>query len=507
MPWDVALIAALIKILIAVGGVMVGVPMAVWFERKLIADIQARVGPSRVGPFGLLQSFADGIKLLTKEAVLPAEVDRLLYFAAPIVVMIPALGVAAVVPFGGDIDIGGHLHHLVIADLPMGFLYVLALTSLSVYGIVLSGWSSNNKYSLLGGLRSSAQMVSYELPMGLSVIAGVLLASYVSDQNFMSLSLRQVVDAQAGSLLNWTAFNWRFLFLPGFIAMVTFYIGGLAETNRAPFDLPEAETELVGGYHTEYGGMKFAMFFLAEYAAMLNVAALTTTLFLGGWRAPYKDDIIFPIGSIPFMLQGIFWFLAKVIFIIAVYIWLRGTLPRLRYDRLMSFNWKFMLPLTLANVFLIAAWLTLRYPAQPPKVLTESASAKSGAAIPPGSAAPTGVSGAPTTGGTEPATVPGATPPGAPAGALPPGHGPGDGHNHEAEDAHSPGGLVEPGTPVGSPTTPGTSAPGTAAPGVNAPGNTAPAGGAAGAPGSTPPAPPASTTPPGATTAPGGNPR
>jgi NADH-quinone oxidoreductase subunit H len=505
MPWDVALIAALIKILVAVGGIMFAVPMAVWFERKLIADIQARVGPSRVGWFGLLQSFADGIKLLTKEAVLPSEVDRLLYFAAPVVVMLPALGVAAVVPFGGDITIFGHTHHLVIADLPMGFLYVLALTSLSVYGVVLAGWSSNNKYSLLGGLRSSAQMVSYELPMGLSIVAGVLLASYVSDQNFMSLSLRQVVDAQAGSMLNWSAFNWRFLFLPGFIAMLTFYIGGLAETNRAPFDLAEAETELVGGYHTEYGGMKFAMFFLGEYAAMLNVSAITTTMFLGGWRAPYKDDFLFPVGSLPFMLQGIFWFVLKVVVIMGVYVWLRGTLPRLRYDRLMSFNWKFMLPLTLLNVFVIAGMLTIFHPAKVPAALLPPTPppAPAGTSAPVPGGLPEGLPGGlpggmpgempgglpeqPAPGGMPPGT-PGAAPaPSGPAGLEIPGHGPGDGHNHGPDDGHNHGATEAPG--LGGLVVPG------AAPG------------AAGTPGSTPPAPPGPATPPATAPAPGGNSR
>lgn len=375
MPFLVALIAALIKIAVAVGTIMLVVPMIVWLERKVIADFQARIGPSRVGPFGLLQSFADGLKLLSKEALMPTDVDRLLYFAAPVVVMIPALTIAAVVPFGGDVQIGPYLHHLVIADIPVAFLFVLALTSLSVYGIVLAGWSSNNKYSLLGGLRSSAQMVSYELPMGLSIVAGLMIASAMSNQDFFALSLRQVVELQDGGFWNWIAFNPRFLVIPGFLAMITYYICGIAETNRAPFDLAEAETELIGGYHTEYGGMKWAMFFLGEYAAMLNVSSVAISLFLGGWHAPYPDTLLFPRNSIPYALHGIFWFCLKTYIIMWVYIWLRATLPRLRYDQLMNFTWKRLLPFTLANVLVVATIISVMYPRKAPALLTTAATA------------------------------------------------------------------------------------------------------------------------------------
>ena len=372
MSWQVALIAALIKMIVGVGVVMASVPMVVWLERKVVADIQARVGPNRVGPFGLLQCFADGIKLLLKEAVTPEGVDRLLYFAAPIVVMIPALCVAAVIPFAGDLDVMGIRHHMVIADLPVAVLFVLALTSLSVYGIVLSGWSSNNKYSLLGGLRSSAQMVSYELPMGLAVVAALMIASGMTQGNVLSLSLRQIVETQGDGFWNWTAFNARFLFA-GFFAMLAFYICGLAETNRAPFDLPEAETELVGGYHTEYGGMRFALFFLGEYAAMINVSAVTTTLFLGGWHSPYPEGLIgLHPGSILFALHGAFWFLSKVFSILVVYIWIRGTLPRLRYDQLMAFTWKGLMPFTLALVLVCAAILSIRYQLPAPPELVQA---------------------------------------------------------------------------------------------------------------------------------------
>jgi NADH-quinone oxidoreductase subunit H len=411
-PPNVAIWAALIKILFAVGYIMLAVPMIVWLERKVIADFQARIGPNRVGPFGLLQSFADGIKLVAKESIMPRDVDPLLYLAAPVVVMIPALVVAAVIPFAGDWEVGGYLHRMVIADIPVGVLFVLALTSLSVYGIVLSGWSSNNKYSLLGGLRSSAQMVSYELPMGFSIVAGVMIASWASESNLMSLSIRQIVDAQYGGLHNWSAFNPRFLFL-GLPAFLIFYICGIAETNRAPFDLPEAESELIGGYHTEYGGLKWAMFFLGEYAAMLNVSAMATSIFLGGWHAPYRDNLFIPYGSPLYMLQGLFWFGLKVYAIILVYIWLRATLPRLRYDQLMDFSWKRLLPLSLANLLLVASILTFMFPQAAPAVLLQQAQ-------------PSATSG---TEGTPPAMTPGganpAVPGGLPPGILTPGQPPG----------------------------------------------------------------------------------
>lgn len=413
MPFHVALIAALIKIVIAVGTIMLVVPMIVWLERKVIADFQARIGPSRVGPFGLLQSFADGLKLLSKEALMPTDVDHLLYFAAPVVVMIPALTIAAVVPFGGDVQIGPYLHHLVIADIPVAVLFVLALTSLSVYGIVLAGWSSNNKYSLLGGLRSSAQMVSYELPMGLSIVTGLMIASAMSNQDFFTLSLRQVVELQDGGFWNWIAFNPRFLVIPGLLAAITYYICGIAETNRAPFDLAEAETELIGGYHTEYGGMKWAMFFLGEYAAMLNVSSVALSIFLGGWHAPYPDTLLFPRNSIPYALHGVFWFCLKTYIIMWVYIWLRATLPRLRYDQLMNFTWKRLLPVTLANVLVIATVITLfhRQPV-PPQLLTSATSAP--AAVAP-SGLPLGPGAAPGAPGSAPigaGVVPGSQEPG-----------------------------------------------------------------------------------------------
>lgn len=378
MPASHAIIAAALKIAIAVGTIMLVVPMLVWLERKYIADMQARIGPNRVGPFGLLQSFADGIKLLMKESIVPSGADKLLYFAAPVVCLIPALAVAAVVPFGGEWTVAGHTHHMVIADIPIGILFILALTSLGVYGIVLAGWSSNNKYSLLGGLRSSAQMVSYELPMGMSVVAGFLIATHASEGSLIDLSMRQVVATQDGGFWNWAAFNYKFLFL-GFLAATTFLICGVAETNRAPFDLAEAETELIGGYHTEYGGMKWAMFFLGEYAAMLNVASLTITIFFGGWHAPYPEAFLTP-GSLPYMLHGVAWFCLKSFLLMTFYIWLRGTLPRIRYDRLMDFAWKFLVPVTTANVLIVAGILTVFFPQQAPAVLMPPANAPNGPA-------------------------------------------------------------------------------------------------------------------------------
>ncbi len=369
MPFNVALIATLIKILAVVGYILLAVPMIVWLERKVIADFQARVGPSRVGPFGLLQSFADGIKLVMKESIVPRESDLLLYYLAPVAVLIPAISVAAVVPFAGELTVGGHTHSMVIADLPIGLLFVLALTSLGVYGVVLAGWSSNNKYSLLGGLRSSAQMVSYELPMGLSLVAGLMIASASDPIGIFSLSLTRVVETQSTGILSWGAVNLAFPFL-GFLALVAYFICGVAETNRAPFDLAEAESELIGGYHTEYGGLKWAMFFLGEYAAMLNVAAVAVAVFLGGWHAPYPDTLFFAKGSIPYMLQGLTWFGIKVYTIILIYIHLRASLPRLRYDRLMTFSWKVMLPSTLGLVLVIAAILTIVHAESPPGALT-----------------------------------------------------------------------------------------------------------------------------------------
>jgi len=312
---------SLFKICLVVGLLLLAVAYLTWLERKVIGDIQVRFGPSRVGPFGLLQPIADGIKLMFKEDVVPANADRLIFFLAPALSFVPALIVFAVIPFGPS---------FVITDVNVGLLYVFAVASLGVYGSVLAGWASNSKYSLLGGLRSSAQMVSYELGLGLSVLGVVMMTG--------SLSLVDIVEAQKGT---WLGILPRWNIFPQFLGFVIFLISSNAELNRAPFDLPEAETELVAGFHTEYSSMKFALFFMAEYANMIAAAALATTLFLGGWRGP--------------LLPPVIWFLLKVFAFIFLFIWVRATLPRFRYDQLMGFGWKVLLPLALANVMFTAA--------------------------------------------------------------------------------------------------------------------------------------------------------
>jgi NADH-quinone oxidoreductase subunit H len=327
-----ALAIILIKIAVVMGLLLLAVAYMTWLERKVIADIQVRIGPDRVGPFGLLQPIADGIKLMLKEDLIPAQVDRVLYLLAPSLSIIPALIAFSVIPFGSSTTLFGLLPapvSLRITDIDVGILFVFGVSSLGVYGIVLAGWASNNKYSLLGGLRSSAQMISYELSMGLSVVGVVLLAG--------SLSLVDIVGAQQG--VSWLLGifpipNWFVFWQP--LGFLLFFTCALAETNRAPFDLPEAETELVAGFHTEYSSMKFAMFFMAEYANMITASAVATTLFLGGWLGPIAPSPV--------------WFLGKVFVLLFVFIWFRATLPRFRYDQLMSFGWKRLLPLALLNV-------------------------------------------------------------------------------------------------------------------------------------------------------------
>jgi NADH-quinone oxidoreductase subunit H len=300
-------------------------------ERKLLGRFQLRPGPNRVGPFGLLQPLADGVKLLFKEEIIPAGVDRFVFLVAPMLSLLGALMAFAVIPFGAPVQIFGRTVPLQVAGPSLSLLYVFAVASLGVYGIVLGGWSSQNKYGLLGGLRSSAQIISYELAMGLSVI-GVLLAAG-------SANLNQIVSAQTRE---WFVF-------PQIVGFIVYFICAIAETNRAPFDLPEAEQELVAGYHTEYTGMKFAMFFMAEYINMITVSALATTLFLGGWHGPA-------------FLPSYLWFLIKVAIFLFVFVWLRATLPRLRYDRLMAFGWKILLPVALLNAIGTAAWVALVHP-------------------------------------------------------------------------------------------------------------------------------------------------
>ncbi len=314
------LIIACVKILIVFGTIQIMVISMIWLERKIMAHMQVRLGPMRVGPHGLLQPIADGIKLLFKEDIIPEKANKLLFILAPAMAMIPALITFAVIPFGDKVKIFGYNVDLVITDINIGFLYVFAVSSLGIYGIVMAGWASNNKYSLLGGIRSSAQMISYELTLGLSLIGVVMLTE--------SLSLVDVVNAQSKL--------WNIVVQP--IGFFIYFTSAIAEVNRCPFDLPEAESELVAGYHTEYSSMKFAMFFMAEYANMITVSAIAVTFFLGGWHGPFLPPVV--------------WFMLKLSCCLFFFIWIRSTFPRLRYDQLMHFGWKFLLPLSLLNILI-----------------------------------------------------------------------------------------------------------------------------------------------------------
>lgn len=318
----------------------------VLLERRLLGFIQMRLGPNRVGPFGLLQPLADGIKFFFKEEIIPRDADRVLYIMAPVVALVPALTTIAVIPFGDTIKLFDRTIQLSITRVDISLLVILALTSMGVYGIVFAGWASNNKYSLMGGLRSSAQMISYELSLSLAIVGVVIFSG--------SLDLAEIAKAQmepwawdktGGWIPKWNIFTQP-------IGFMLFLISVIAETNRVPFDLPEAETELVAGFHTEYSSMKFAIFFIAEYANMVTASAMATLLFLGGWHGPFVKD---------FPLLGPVYFTIKILFFLVLYIWLRGTLPRFRYDQLMKFGWKFMIPVALANVVLVAALALLLF--------------------------------------------------------------------------------------------------------------------------------------------------
>lgn len=330
--------------MIALAVLLTVVAYTVWFERKLVGHIQNRWGPSRVGPFGLLQPLADGAKFLFKEDLTPPYVNRPLYLTAPMLSLTLALTSIAVIPIGGWVNAGNLSTPLQITDVNIGLLIILGITSIGVYGVALAGWSSNSKYSLLGSLRASAQMISYEVALGLSLI-GVLILSG-------SFSLREIVDAQAGTWWGWLP-KWN-LFKGQFVAFFIYLCAAYAETNRVPFDLPEAETELVAGYHTEYSAMKFAMFFMAEYANMVTVACLASLLFLGGWNGP-----LFGPQALRYFLP-VFWFALRVFFFLFLYVWVRGTLPRFRYDQLMGFTWKVLLPLSLANIIVTSLVVALR---------------------------------------------------------------------------------------------------------------------------------------------------
>lgn len=334
------LIITLIKIVLVLLIILTTVANLVYAERRISAAIQNRIGPNRVGPWGLLQAPADVLKLFIKEDIVPTKANKFVHTLAPMISIGVAMTTFAVIPFGNSITLLGYEIKLMIADVNIGVLYILAMTSLGVYGLTLSGWASNNKYSLLGGLRSSAQLISYELSMGLSVVGVIMVAG--------TLQLDKIVELQSG-------FAWNAILTP--IGFITFVVASFAETNRLPFDLPEAEPELVGGYHTEYTGMKFGTFFLAEYANMITSSALIVTLFLGGWQFPYLET--FGFSAFWTSVLQILTFVLKVGAMLFFYMWVRWTIPRFRYDQLMDLGWKVMLPIALLNIAVTGTWILL----------------------------------------------------------------------------------------------------------------------------------------------------
>lgn len=324
------IIISVVKVIVVFVALLTACAYMTLLERRVVARFQTRLGPIETGPSGLLQPIADLVKLLFKEDIIPNHVDKPIYLLAPLASFIPATLAFVVIPFGSTINIFGREINLVLSNLNVGILYIFAVTSLGVYGIILAGWSSNSKYSLLGSIRSSAQMISYEISMGLAIVGVILIAG--------SLNLNDIVAAQKGV--------WFVVLQPvGFLIYLTC---GIAETNRAPFDLPEAESELVAGYFTEYSAMKFGMFFVGEYANMITIGAVATTLFFGGWNGPTDNPIL-----------SILWFCIKVFCFMFLYLWLRATMPRFRYDQLMNFGWKILLPIALANVIVTAAVVML----------------------------------------------------------------------------------------------------------------------------------------------------
>jgi len=322
-----------IKALVLIFVLLTGFAYLTYYERRALARIQSRVGPNRAGPWGLLQPVADAVKLIFKEEVTPAQAYKLVFVLAPILTVVPAILITATVPWGGKVMIGGREVSLVIADINVGVLYIMSVASIAVYGVVLGGWSSNNKYAMLGGMRSSAQMVSYELALGLSFVGVVLLGN--------TMNMGEIVQMQMDS-------GWFVIWQP--VGAIVFFIATLAELNRAPFDMPEAEQELSAGYNVEYSGMKFALFFMAEYTKMISISAIIATLFLGGYHGPYVDQI---------PLLGPLYMFLKIFILLFFMIWIRASWPRLRYDRLMAFGWKVMLPLSLALVFITATGILL----------------------------------------------------------------------------------------------------------------------------------------------------
>ncbi|MEC9315128.1 MAG: NADH-quinone oxidoreductase subunit NuoH [Pseudomonadota bacterium] len=334
------MLPTLLKIMLIVGPLMLAVAYLTYAERKVIGYIQTRIGPNRVGPWGLLQPIADGLKLLMKEVIFPARSNLYLFLIAPVLAIGPALAAWAVIPFDAE---------LVLADINAGLLYVLAITSMSVYGVVIAGWASNSRYAFLGGLRSAAQVVSYEIAMGFALV-GVLVAAG-------SLNLSEIVLAQQGGILHW-------YWLPLLPLFVVYFVSGVAETNRAPFDIAEGESEIVAGFHVEYSGMAFAVFFLAEYADMILISILAATLFMGGWLSPFEGIPV--LEGLFSWVPGLIWLLAKTAFFLFIYLWLRATFPRYRYDQIMRLGWKVFIPVTLvwlviisiAQVMDIGPWFT-----------------------------------------------------------------------------------------------------------------------------------------------------
>ena len=330
---DAALIIEwIIKSAILIFVLLTGFAYTTFYERKALARIQVRIGPNRAGPGGWLQPVADGLKLIFKEELIPSQADKIIFILAPVITVIPAFIILASVPWGEQISLFGRSISLYLTNINVSVLYILSVASISVYGIVLAGWSSNNKYAMLGGLRSSAQMISYELALGLAFIGPIMLAS--------SMSMLDIVEAQKSV--------WFVVYQP--LGLLIFFIASLAEVNRAPFDMPEAEQELTAGYHTEYSGMKFALFFMAEYIKMIAVSAIAATLFLGGFQGPFVE-------TLPWL--GPIYLFVKVFVLLFLMIWVRATLPRIRYDRLMAFGWKLMLPVALFNVFATAVVMVL----------------------------------------------------------------------------------------------------------------------------------------------------
>ncbi|MGH9312646.1 MAG: NADH-quinone oxidoreductase subunit NuoH [Vicinamibacterales bacterium] len=331
-----AVVIPLLKIVILLNAVLVAVTYMVLLERKVIAWVQSRLGPMRVGPYGVLQPIADAVKLMIKEDITPTRADKWVFTAAPIIALVPALVVFAVIPFGPAANLFGKTIPLYIADINVGLLYIVSVASIGVYGLILAGYASNSKYPLLASLRASAQLISYEVAVTMTLVSLILMAG--------TLSMVGIIEAQREAGL------WFFFVQP--VAFVIFFIGGLAETNRAPFDLPEAEQELTGGFHTEYSGMRFALFFLAEYANMIVVSSVATTLFFGGWLRPFPN-----VAALAFLdiIPGWIWFLMKTFVFLYLFLWIRATLPRYRYDQLMRLGWKVLIPLAIANVIVTAA--------------------------------------------------------------------------------------------------------------------------------------------------------